>query len=107
MSKSKRTKACDILMSVKKKVWERDNFCCVICGRSGYGVMPNSHYISRQNGGLGIEQNIVTMCMQCHRDYDFSTKRNEVKEVVKSYLQSKYEHWNEKDLTYKKYDWEV
>ena len=33
-----------------------------------------------QNGGLGIEQNIVTMCMQCHRDYDPSTKRNEVKE---------------------------
>ena len=23
-----------------------------------------------QKGGLGIEQNVVTLCIQCHHDYD-------------------------------------
>lgn len=106
--KSKLTKALDITQKTKKIVWERDCGACVVCGKTGYGVMPNAHYLSRgQHLGLGIEQNIVTMCMQCHRDYDFSTKRNEVREVIKNYLQSKYENWNERDLIYKKYDWEV
>ena len=50
---SKRSKACDISPKVKKKVWERDNHCCIICG-SPY-AMPNAHYISRAQGGLGIE----------------------------------------------------
>ena len=26
---SKRSKACDISPKVKKKVWERDNHCCI------------------------------------------------------------------------------
>lgn len=42
---NKRSKACDISQKVKKKVWERDNHRCIICG-SPY-AMPNAHYISR------------------------------------------------------------
>ena len=98
--KSKRTKATDISQKVKKAVWERDNQCCIVCG-SPY-AMPNAHYISRYNGGLGIEQNIVTLCINCHRAYDQSTKHSEYKEFIKNYLQSKYENWNEADLVYKK-----
>jgi len=55
--KSKRSKATDISQSVKMKVWERDNHCCIVCGYN-QNVMPNGHYISRAKGGLGIEQNI-------------------------------------------------
>jgi 5-methylcytosine-specific restriction endonuclease McrA len=105
---SKRSKATDIPMSVKKKVFERDNGRCVVCGNY-CNVMPNAHYISRQKGGLGIEQNIVTLCTEltenkCHRRYDFGTKeeRLKIKEKIKEYLQSKYENWNEDDLIYKK-----
>ena len=36
--KSKRAKATDIPMSVKKKVFERDNGRCVVCGNN-YNVM--------------------------------------------------------------------
>lgn len=68
--------------------------------------MPNAHYLPRSKGGLGIEQNIVTLCINCHRRYDQSTEREELKEIIKNYLKSKYENWNEKDLIYKKYDWE-
>lgn len=107
--KTKRSKATDITMSVKKRVFERDGGCCVVCGNS-YNVMPNAHYISRAKGGLGIEQNIVTLCTEltpnkCHRKYDFGTEeeREEIKETIKKYLKSQYEDWNEEDLYYKKY----
>ena len=105
LAKSNRTKALDITQKVKKIVWERDNNCCIICG-SPY-AMPNAHYLSRgKHLGLGIEQNIVTLCTNCHRRYDQSTEREELKEIIKNYLKSKYEDWNEEDLIYKKYDWE-
>lgn len=107
--KSKRSKLTDIPMSVKKKVFERDNGCCVICGNN-YNVMPNAHYIPRSKGGLGIEENIVTLCTEltpnkCHRKYDFGTKEQQEKihDSIKNYLQSKYEDWDEDKLVYKKW----
>ena len=108
--KTKRSKATDIPMSVKKKVWERDEGCCVVCGNS-YNVMPNAHYISRQHSGLGIEQNVVTLCTEltpnkCHRRYDFGTKEEheKIKRIIRDYLKSMYPDWREEDLVYKKYN---
>ena len=68
--KSKRTKATDIPQKVKQAVWERDGGRCVVCGCCR-NVMPNAHFIPRSKGGLGIEENIVTLCTnltenQCH-----------------------------------------
>lgn len=107
--KTKRSKATDIPMSVKKKVWERDEGCCVVCGNS-YNVMPNAHYISRQHGGLGIEQNVVTLCTEltpnkCHRRYDFGTKEEheKIKRIIRDYLKSMYPDWREEDLVYRKW----
>ena len=76
--KSRRSKATDIPQKVKQAVWERDGGRCVICGNT-HNVMPNAHFISRANGGLGIEENVVTLCTEltpnkCHRKYDFGTK---------------------------------
>lgn len=101
--KSRRSKATDIPMSVKKKVWERDEGKCVICGNS-YNVMPNAHYIRRSKGGLGIEQNIFTACtnftpLKCHSNFDdFGIG----KEAVVANFKKHYEGWNEEDLVYKK-----
>lgn len=109
MGKSRRAKACDISQAVKKRVWERDGGCCVYCGNS-YNVMPNAHYISRARGGLGIEENIVTLCTelsknQCHRKFDFGTaeEQEEIGTKIKEYLIDFYPDWNEADLVYKKY----
>lgn len=106
--KSKRTKATDIPMRVKRKVFERDNGRCVVCDNC-CNVMPNAHYIPRRKGGLGIEENIVTLCTElthnkCHRKYDFGTKneREKIKKIIKKYLKSKYENWNEENLIYKR-----
>lgn len=108
MAKSRRAKACDIPWNVKIKVWERDNGCCVVCGNN-YNVMPNAHYIPRSRGGLGIEQNIVTLCTEltenkCHRKFDFGTaiEREYIGDKIREYLKSKYPDWKEEDLYYHK-----
>ena len=106
--KSNRSKATDIPYSVKKRVFLRDEGKCVICGNM-INVMPNAHYISRNDGGLGIEENVVTLCTEftenkCHRKYDFGTEeeRNYCREKIREYLKSKYKNWNEKNLIYQK-----
>ena len=42
--KNKRSKATDIPMSVKKKVWERDNHRCVVCGNT-HDIVTMSSYL--------------------------------------------------------------
>ena len=106
--KSKRSKACDISKKVKEKVWERDGGKCVICGNS-YNVMPNAHYVPRAKGGLGIEQNIVTLCTlltenKCHYKFDNGTfeEKEEMDYKIATYLKSKYPNWNRENLIYRK-----
>ena len=76
--KSKRSKACDILQKVKEAVWERDGHRCIIC--HSRIAMPNAHFIPRSKGGLGIEENIVTLCTnfsecKCHYKFDFGNRK--------------------------------
>ena len=97
----KQTKACDISKAVKDAVWERDRYCCVVCGNPA--AMPNAHYIARSHGGLGVEQNIVTLCAGCHRAYDQSAAHEWYKTVIRRYLKSLYPKWDERKLIYHKY----
>jgi hypothetical protein len=53
--------------------------------------------------GLGIEENIVTLCMPCHCDYDNSPKRPFIKAQIRRYLQLRYPDWDERKLVYRKY----
>lgn len=98
--KTKRSRACDIPKKVKDIVWERDGHSCIICG-SGQ-AMPNSHFIRRSQGGLGIEENIVTMCMRCHSMYDQYIDREAMEGFTEKYLRSKYPEWDKEKLIYKK-----
>ena len=99
MSKARRTKALEIPPKVKKAVYERDNGACIWCARQG---QPNAHYIPRSRGGLGIEENILTLCWECHLKYDQSGERAKMGEFFKEYLKNKYPDWDEEKLIYKK-----
>lgn len=98
---NRRTKALDILPRVKKIVYDRDKGNCILCGAPG---APNAHYISRGQSGLGIEQNVVTLCQTCHMAYDQSTQREILKNEIADYLRSKYPCWDNVRLTYQKGD---
>ena len=98
--KSTRSKACDIPQRVKSQVWERDKHRCVVfC--SPY-AMPNAHFRSRANSGMGVAKNIVTLCFKCHYNYDQTPKRQQYKTFIENYLKSKYKDWSEDDIIYKK-----
>ena len=106
--KSTRSKATDISESVKQRVWERDGGRCVVCG--SHIAMPNAHYIPRSKGGLGIEENIITLCTSmtpnhCHERFDKGTQkeREQIRKIIRSYLQERYSNWNEENLVYHKW----
>ncbi|HHX72167.1 MAG TPA: HNH endonuclease [Clostridiales bacterium] len=93
-----RTKALAISRAVKEKVLERDKYC-VWCGRPG---IPNAHFIPRSQGGLGIEENVLTLCPECHRKYDHTTERKKMQGHFRIYLRIQYPDWDENKLYYKK-----
>lgn len=97
--KARRTKALEIPPEVKKTVYERDGGACIWCACHGE---PNAHYIPRSHGGLGIEENILSLCWDCHLRFDQSEHREEMKTFFRTYLQSKYTEWDEKNLIYRK-----
>ena len=107
--KTARSKATDISQSVKQRVWERDNQCCVVCG--SHIAMPNAHILPRSSGGLGIETNIVTLCTnfspnKCHYRFDFGTKKEKEKilKIITKYMKSIYgDEWNIEDQKYKRW----
>jgi 5-methylcytosine-specific restriction endonuclease McrA len=89
--KSARTKACEIPLSVKIEVLERDQYC-ILCGRPGN---PDAHYRPKSAGGKGIVQNIVTLCPECHKAYDNGSERDrnlreELGAKIRAYLDERY-----------------
>lgn len=96
---NKRTKALQIPSRVKRIVHERDGGCCILCGAPGY---PVAHYISRGQGGLGIEENVVTLCAGCHRAYDQGPHRKAIRAQLRAYLKGRYPGWDENNLIYRK-----
>ena len=99
----RRTKALAIPPKVKAQVWDRDLHRCVLCG-SLY-AFPDAHYISRAQGGLGIPENVVTLCRPCHDRYDNSPDRAELRAVLAEHLKTWYPDWNEQNLIYRKWSY--
>ena len=96
----KRTKATNITPKVREAVWERDGHRCIVCGDGR--AQPNSHIIRRSQGGLGVEQNIVTHCRRCHEMYDLRTS-DAVRQETIDYIKRIYPGWTEEQVTYSKW----
>lgn len=96
---NKRAKACSIKTQVKKRVEERDRGACIFCGRPGRG---EAHVIPRSQGGLGVEQNLVTACRLCHDTMDFTDQRDFMLEIAKEHLRNLYPGWSEDKVIFKK-----
>lgn len=97
---SKRSKACAISKAVKEAVYKRDKGRCIVCNKQG---IPNAHYIRRSQGGLGIEENVVTLCMRCHSAFDDGNMRHTIGAVILDYLKYRYPNWIKDKVIYKKW----
>ena len=104
-----RTTALAIPRRVKEAAAKRDSVqrwpCCILCGRTAPTSNPLAfscaHYISRGQGGLGIEENILTLCPTCHREYD-GERRRELRPILERHLREHYPGWDESKLYYSK-----
>jgi len=67
---------------VRLEVWERDNRHCIICGRPS--MLTFAHLIGRSQGGLGIKENVVTLCAECHHELDNGKNREFYKSVFRN-----------------------
>lgn len=95
-----RTKKCAITPEVRRTVEKRDGGLCIFCKRPGRG---EAHFIGRAQGGLGIPENIITVCRTCHDMLDNSTDRKIMLQVAEAYLRTKYQGWNKEKLIYRKW----
>lgn len=105
----KETKATAIPASVKAAVFERDGGSCILCGKPG---APHCHVIRRSSGGLGVKQNIVTLCSRCHYAFDEGRflksmppglqSREEIKTFIYAYMERHYLGWTPESVTYHK-----
>lgn len=97
----KRTRACAIPKEVKLIVYERDHERCIFCGAPG---LPEAHVIPRSHGGLGVPQNIITVCRPCHDKLDNSTNRQQMLDVAVGYLKRYYPDISQTDVIYQKWE---
>lgn len=100
---SKRAKALSISQETKRIVFHRDGGLCVYCRDVGN---PEAHFVPRSKGGLGIPENILTLCRKCHDRFDHGKRyeRDGMREYLREYLQSQYPDWDESKLYYHKED---
>jgi hypothetical protein len=104
------TKSMDFPQKVKQRIADRDSFdghpCCINCGLPAPTERPtafsNAHYISRGQGGLGIEENGLTLCPRCHGLYDQTSSRSVLRAYFREYLMDHYPGWDEEKLYYRK-----
>lgn len=96
-------KKTDISKKVKLLVWKRDHGTCVCCGT--HQAMPNAHvFVRRSHGGLGIPENIATLCIRCHHWYDsgLNWQHEFVKERLHKYMYNQYPNLDISKLKEKK-----
>lgn len=92
--------ACSISTAARKEVLKRDDYRCIICGSKH--DLQIAHFISRARLGLGIPENLVTLCYRHHYSYDNGYYHNEIKLFISDYLKNKYPDWKQEKLVYKK-----
>lgn len=106
------TRAVSIPKSVKDAVKHRDGDFCILCGRPGD---PVAHVVRRSQMGMGVEDNIVTLCPRCHYAYDEGLykqemaaigfrSRLEIKAYIYHYMRRHYPGWTPESVKYRKWE---
>lgn len=111
----RQTKSTAIPAKVKAAVALRDcahgTATCILCGAPGG---PYCHVVRRSQGGMGVEENIVTLCGPCHYAFDegiglkrlrpFGIEtRQDVEDYIIRYLKGFYPDWTKERVTYRKW----
>lgn len=108
--KSKRSRLCEFSPETKQEIRERDGGC-IFC-RIGWKCPPVplptqiAHIVPRSQGGLGVAQNGVVLCIHHHMMMDNGNtgdREKMLKYITSWYMRKKYPNWNKEDLVYDKW----
>lgn len=102
--KSKVSKACEFAPKVRKEIMRRDQSKCVYCHSKNSLTIAHA-FVPRSKGGLGIKENGVVLCMQCHHKLDngLNKESEPIEKYVQEYMRRLYDI-NTFELVYKKYE---
>ena len=90
MMKTKKVKLYgEKLRKLNTAIHERDNNCCIICGKY---VDPKEKFHHEPCGAMKSDEisKGVTLCYDCHAERHFGKNSNAVRAQIKEYLQSIY-----------------
>lgn len=107
-------KAREFSHVAREEIFRRDLGQCIFCKKQyhmedatwlGKEIFSIMHYIPRSKNGLGIAENGALGCQYHHEMLDNGNKgrRNEMLQIFREHLQSRYPNWNEDMLTYSKW----
>ncbi len=99
--KSRRTKACEISPKAREEVEKRDGYRCIFCG--SFNARGEAHFVNRSQGGLGVPENIITVCRNCHREMDNGKNTILFRSIAEEYLKSIYPEWDKSKLVFNKW----
>lgn len=85
---------------------------CILCGAPGG---PHCHVVRRSQGGMGVVENIVTLCGPCHYAFDEGLfmdrlrplgfhSQADIRAYIINYLRGFYPDWTEEKVRYHKWD---
>ena len=89
----------NITNATRKKVYRRDGYRCALCDSTQY--IQIHHAVPRGEGGTDHEQNLITLCADCHalaHGMDlrgWGATREDVEQAIVEYLADTYAgDWN-------------
>lgn len=72
------------------EVLDRDNNCCVVCGKYVPEGTKAHHEPPKSHGGQDILENLVTLCYECHFKRHHGKDSTLVKRCCEQYLYELY-----------------
>lgn len=80
--------------TTRKRVYRRDGWRCALCDSTRY--IQVHHIVPRGKGGPGTEQNLITLCADCHalaHGTDlrgFGASPEDVQQAIIEYIADRY-----------------
>ena len=70
------------LRRLNMQVWDRDEECCVVCGRWVPDGTKMHHEPLKSNKGQDREQDMFCLCLDCHHERHFGKRCEEIEKKV-------------------------
>ena len=102
-SNNHRSQVCEFPKKERLAIYNRDKNRCIFCGATSSLTIAHV-FFSRAKGGLGVQENGVLACRDCHNKLDHGRPKEKLRyeKIAKEYLLEFYPFLLFHELRYKK-----